>query len=300
MALVSDVLRRSAPDLVIHLAAQSLVLEGHRRPRETFDTNVLGTATLLDAIRKAGRPCAVLAVTSDKCYANRNDGRAFRETDPLGGGDPYSASKAAAEMVVAAYRESFFPPERLSDHGVQMATVRGGNVLGGGDWAADRIVPDIVRALLAGQPVLVRNPQATRPWQHVLDVLHGYLTLAAGMLSTPDARWCSAWNFGPRPTRPVPVREVVEQFLKVWGTGDWRSTRAEHAPHEAAMLQLCIDKALAELPWQPQWDAATAIERTVRWYRAFDQGQDARELCRADLAAFFNVPTPVAGQAVRT
>jgi CDP-glucose 4,6-dehydratase len=201
-------------------------------------------------------------------------------------------------MVAAAYRQSFFPAERLSEHGVQLATVRGGNVLGGGDWAADRIVPDIVRALQSGQPVNVRNPHAIRPWQHVLDVLNGYLTLAASMLMEPHARWCTAWNFGPRPTRPVPVRELVEQFLKVWGSGDWRLATSERSPHEAPMLQLCIDKALAELSWQPRWDAAETIERTARWYRAFERGEVARQLCSADLAAFLESSTPVAAQAV--
>lgn len=296
--LVADVVKQSNPDVVFHLAAQSLVLESYRRPRETFETNVLGTANLLEAIREAGRSCAVLVVTSDKCYANGNEGRLFREADPLGGADPYSASKAAAEMVAAAYRQSFFPPERLSEHGVQLATVRGGNVLGGGDWAADRIVPDIVRALQAGQPVNVRNPHAVRPWQHVLDVLNGYLTLAGSMLGEPHARWCTAWNFGPRPARPIPVREVVEQFLRIWGAGEWRSAQAERSPYEAAMLQLCIDKALAELPWQPRWDGAATIERTARWYHAFHCGEDPRQLCSADLTALLEASAPVAAQAV--
>jgi len=275
------------PDVVMHLAAQPLVRLSHRDPLETFSTNVVGTASVLDAVRGLNGPCNVIVVTSDKCYEPHDDGRPHDETDPMGGRDPYSASKGAAELVAASYRRSYFPPERLAEHGVQLATVRAGNVIGGGDWAEDRIVTDIVRHLVAGKPVPVRNPAAVRPWQHVLEPLSGYLTLAAAMLAEPGPRWCTGWNFGPAAGDDVTVSELAQIFIDAWGAGAWEDIHDPRAPIETHVLRLAIDKARAELPWQPRLTAHEAIHRTAAWFKAFaaDPAQ-ARGLCEADIAAF--------------
>ncbi len=230
------------PDVVFHLAAQSLVRESYQSPRATFEVNVIGTLGLLDAVRAAGKPCVVVSVASDKCYENREQVWGYREIDPLGGHDLYSASKGAAEIAVAAYRRSFFPPERLGRHGVKLATARAGNVIGGGDWAKDRILTDAVRHLESGRPVPVRNPDAVRPWQHVLEPLSGYLTLAARMLESDAPSWCDAWNFGPLPGEELPVRRLVELFLQYWGEGTWTDVSDPNQPHEAGVLRLNIDK----------------------------------------------------------
>jgi len=286
-ARLAAAVRDARPDVVMHLAAQPLVRLSHREPLDTFSTNVVGTASVLDAIRLAGRPCAALVVTSDKCYEPHDDGRPHDEADPMGGRDPYSASKGAAELVAASYRRSYFPPERLAEHGVQLATVRAGNVIGGGDWAEDRIVTDIVRHLVAGKPVPVRNPAAVRPWQHVLEPLSGYLTLAAAMLAAPGPRWCTGWNFGPAAGDDVTVSELAQIFIDAWGAGSWEDMHDPRAPIETHVLRLAIDKARAELPWQPRLTAHEAIHRTAAWFKAFaaDPAQ-ARVLCEADIAAF--------------
>ncbi len=264
---------RARPAASFHRAAQALVRPSYALPVDTFSTNVLGTAHLLEAVRRGGRPAAVIVVTSDKCYENREDARAYREDEPMGGFDPYSASKGAAEIVTSAYRRSFFPPERFAEHRVAVASVRAGNVIGGGDFAADRIVPDIVRALGAGEPVVLRNPGAVRPWQHVLDALSGYLALAARMLTEGAAGWAEAWNFGPELGDVVTVRELTERILRVWGTGRYEVAAAADGPHEARHLVLSIEKAKARLGWKPAWNVERAIEATVRWYRAAADGE---------------------------
>lgn len=275
----------SRPDVVFHLAAQPLVRRSHRDPVETFATNVTGTAAVLDAVRRAGRPCVVIVVTSDKCYEPHPDGSPHREDDRLGGRDPYSASKAGAELVAASFRASYFPPERLGDHGIQVATVRAGNVIGGGDWADDRIVTDVVRHLVAGRPVPVRNPGAVRPWQHVIDPLVGYVTLAESMLARPHARWCRGWNFGPVAGGDVTVSGLVEAFIGAWGGGDWIDVHDPRAPVETATLRLSIERTLCDLPWRPRFDQAEAIRRTAAWYRDFDaDATSAQRLCEADLS----------------
>jgi CDP-glucose 4,6-dehydratase len=279
-------------DVVFHLAAQAIVRESYQNPRETFETNVIGTAGVLDAVRAAGRPCAVVVVTSDKCYENREQVWGYREIDPLGGHDPYSASKGAAEIVAAAYRRSFFPPDRIAQHGVKLATARAGNVIGGGDWARDRIVVDMARSLAAHEPVPVRSPLAVRPWQHVLEPLAGYLTLAARMLAGDDARWCDAWNFGPPAGEDLPVRRLVELFIEAWGEGAWQDMGRPDAPHEAGVLRLNIDKSLHQLGWRPRWPVAEAVRRAAAWYRRFyrDRPSDMREACLADIAAYETSP----------
>jgi CDP-glucose 4,6-dehydratase len=273
------------PDVVFHLAAQPLVLASYEQPRETFEVNVIGVAGVLDAVRARGKPCAVIIVTSDKCYENRESVWGHREIDRLGGHDPYSASKGAAELVVAAYRRSFFPPERLGQHGVKLATVRAGNVIGGGDWARDRIVTDIVRHLVAGRPVPVRRPQAIRPWQHVLEPLAGYMTLAARMLQSDEPWLCDAWNFGPMPVEEVPVGRLVELFLQFWGEGSWKDTGERNQPHETGVLRLSIEKARHQLGWSPRWTVAEAVARTARWYRRFEEAKEPRmrDVCIADI-----------------
>jgi CDP-glucose 4,6-dehydratase len=281
------------PDVVMHLAAQPLVRLSHREPLETFSTNVLGTASVLDAVRALAQPCAVVVVTSDKCYHPRDDGRPHDESDPMGGRDPYSASKGAAELVAAAYRHSFVAPERLAEHGVQLATVRAGNVIGGGDWAEDRIVTDIVRHLVAGRPVPVRNPEAIRPWQHVLEPLTGYLALAEAMLTEPAPRWCTGWNFGPADGGDVTVGELAQIFIDAWGAGAWRDVHDPRAPSETRVLRLAIGKAAGDLPWRPRLDAHEAIRRTADWFRGFvNTPASARSLCEADIDGYLALACP--------
>jgi CDP-glucose 4,6-dehydratase len=274
------------PEVVLHLAAQPLVRESYRTPAETFAVNVQGTVHLLEAVRQLNSPCVVIVITSDKCYLNREQVWGYRECDALGGHDPYSASKAAAEIVTASYRDSFFPSGQLARHGVRVASARAGNVIGGGDWSQDRIVTDIVRCMQNGQQVGVRNPHAVRPWQHVLEPLSGYLTLAARMIAEPDARLCSAWNFGPMSGEELPVGKLVKLFLEAWGSGSWRDLSAPNAPHEAGVLRLAIDKAIWELGWRPRWSVRDAVTRTAKWYRDFAAGGDMAAACLADIRAY--------------
>jgi CDP-glucose 4,6-dehydratase len=286
-ARLAAAVRAADPDVVLHLAAQPLVRLSHREPLDTFSTNVVGTAALLDAVRATGKPCVLISVTSDKCYEPHPDGRPHDEGDRLGGHDPYSASKGAAELVVAAYRQSFFPSARLGEHGVQVATVRAGNVIGGGDWAEDRIITDIVRHLSAGDPVPVRNPVAVRPWQHVLEPLTGYLTLAAAMLAEPAAKWCAGWNFGPAADDDITVQQLTEIFIEAWGTGRWEDIHDPRAPIETHVLRLAIDKSLAGLPWRPRLSSREAILRTAAWFRGYgDNAAATRSLCLADIDAY--------------
>lgn len=285
---VRAAVERADPELVFHLAAQAIVSEGYRRPQETFETNAIGTANVLEAFRGAGRRCAIVVVTSDKCYVEGTDARPRREDDPLGGADPYSASKAAAEIVAAGYRRSFFQPDRLAEHGVAVATARAGNVIGGGDWAPDRIVPDAMRALGAGRPVPVRNPDHVRPWQHVLEPLSGYLLL--GMrLRDAGAGYCEAWNFGPVCGEERTVGELVSDLIRAWGDGRWERAEADVTMTESAALRLDITKATSRLGWRPRWDLATALERTIEWYRARHRGAQSdalRDLCTRQIDDF--------------
>ena len=255
------------PDFVFHLAAQSLVRFSYEHPLETYSTNVMGTAHVLEALRYLGKPCAAVFVTTDKCYENREEDYAYAESDPLGGRDPYSSSKGAAEIVISAYRRSFF-----EKHPVRIASARAGNVIGGGDWASDRLVPDCIRSLQRNEPIPVRNPSATRPWQHVLEPLSGYLWLAA-MLAKPvladaDAHAIStAFNFGPDKEANRNVEELVAAILKHW-PGRSENKSDSRAVHEAKLLMLSADKAKRLLRWKPAWNFETAAARTVEWYRA--------------------------------
>ena len=256
-------MRAAAPGIVFHLAAQALVRLSYADPRATFETNVMGTVNVLDAARACPSVRAVIVVTSDKSYAHRGATRPFREDDPLGGHDPYSASKACAEIVTAAYRESFF------GDGPAVASVRAGNVIGGGDWATDRIVPDCVRALVAGEPIVVRNPDAVRPWQHVLEPLAGYLRLGARLVEE-GLPFAGAWNLGPTDETARPVRWLVERFIDEWGAGSWTALSGDAPqPHEATMLRLDSSRARERLAWASAWDAETAVARAAAWYRDY-------------------------------
>jgi CDP-glucose 4,6-dehydratase len=282
-------MRDARPDVVLHLAAQSVVRRGYEIPRETFDVNVMGTAGVLDAVRQLDRPCVVVAVTSDKCYQNREQVWGYREDDPMGERDPYGGSKGAAELLIRAYRHSFFPPRQLARHGVKLASARAGNVIGGGDWTPDALIVDIFRAVWQGRTVEIRSPDAFRPWQHVLQALSGYLTLAARLLESDDPKFASGWNFGPLPGNEIPVRQVVEIVLDEWGQGSWRdaSAGANGRPHEANILRLAIDKAMWQLGWRPRWDTRETLRRTVQWYRHYyDQDLPMREVGLEQIEAY--------------
>ncbi len=288
------------PDYVFHLAAQPIVRESYREPRSTWETNVMGTVHALEAIRdlmaQEGAAVAAVLVTTDKCYDNREWVHAYREEDPVGGHDPYAASKAAAELAIAAWRASYFGP---ADSPAGIASARAGNVVGGGDWAPDRIVPDAVRALSQGRPVGVRNPAATRPWQHVLEPLGGYLLLAAAMagrapVAGDPAALRSAFNFGPPLESNRSVRELVEQLLAEW-PGRWEDRSEPGAPHEARLLNLATDKAWHLLAWRPRWDFRTTVRRVADWYlEARGLGEDAaafQALTRRQILAYTGAST---------
>ncbi len=260
-------IQSTSPDIVFHLAAQPLVRQSYEEPLLTYETNVIGTVHLLNALRRLEKPCAAVFITTDKCYENRESDHAYLESDPLGGYDPYSSSKACAEIAIHSFRRSFFNDQHTTP--VSIASARAGNVIGGGDWAADRIVPDCMRSLPAGQPISVRNANATRPWQHVLEPLSGYLQL--GRLLAEDAvqgqrKFCDAFNFGPGRKSNQNVRVLVEEILKHWA-GNWNDNSDPNAPHEAGLLHLNIEKARESLGWKPVWDFEKTIEQTVIWYR---------------------------------
>jgi CDP-glucose 4,6-dehydratase len=279
-------MREARPDFVIHMAAQALVRESYEQPQATFASNVMGTANVLESVRGLAGQCTVLMVTSDKCYENVGQIWGYRETDRMGGHDPYSASKGAAELVVRAYRESFFPPAELARHGKKLATVRGGNVIGGGDWARDRLVADLARAFAAGETAVLRNPAATRPWQHVLDALHGYLMLAARM-ARDDAAWlCDGWNFGPDHLSTCDVEHLAAAFRAAWPSGQYRVATAPSELAEAHLLRLDATKAHLKLGWYPRWSTAEAIHHTATWYRRYYAGHDVmREVCLEQIKA---------------
>ena len=284
---VGQAVEQSAPEFVFHLAAQPLVRQSYVEPAKTFETNVLGVVNLLEAVRQCARPCTVVVATTDKCYENRNTDEGYREDDRLGGHDPYSASKACAELVVGSYRKSFFADCRE----VRLASARAGNVIGGGDWSRDRIVPEVIRALCRGEPVRVRNKTSTRPWQHVLEPLSGYLWLAAAMarpeiVREPDARQlCGAFNFGPLKESNRTVADLVEELLK-HVPGSWIDAPQAAAPHEAGKLHLAIDKARELLAWRPAWNFAEAVGATAAWYQAEEHSEDLWRTTREQIGAY--------------
>jgi CDP-glucose 4,6-dehydratase len=274
-----------APEVIFHLAAQPIVRRSYADPISTYATNVMGTVYLLEAIRKTSSVRAVVCVTTDKCYHNQNWIWPYRETDPLGGYDPYASSKACTEIVSAAYRSSFFPIERLHEHQVALATARAGNVIGGGDWTEDRLIPDLVRGFLSRQPVLIRRPNAIRPWQHVLESLHGYLMLA-GELLAQDAKFASAYNFGPSDEDIWPVERIATKLVDMWGNGASWIRDTVPGVHEDHILRLDASKARAEVGWKPKLRIEEALEWTMAWYRAWNQGEDMAEFTQQQIVEY--------------
>ena len=276
-------MRRVKPDFVFHLAAQPLVRLSYEKPAETFDTNVMGTVNVLEAARRIGRQISVVCITTDKVYENNEKGRPFRETDPFGGHDPYSASKGACEIVISSYRRSFFGTPNSP---VWVASARAGNVIGGGDWAKDRIVPDAMRALAKGATIPVRNSASTRPWQHVLEPLGGYLALGAALAKRERFdEVCGGFNFGPDPKANRTVKELVEEMLK-WRKGTWVDKSDPNAVHEAGLLNLDIRKARRVLGWKPRWGFEETVKNTVQWYAAVANGANPVEATNAQIMGY--------------
>lgn len=292
--------REHRPEILIHMAAQSLVRHSYKDPVETYSTNVMGTVNVLEAVRGSGTVRAAVVVTSDKCYENREWVWGYRENEPMGGHDPYSSSKGSAELVTAAYLRSFFPPEKHPVHGVALASVRAGNVIGGGDWAEDRLVPDIIRAFMEDRAVPIRNPGAVRPWQYVLEPLGGYLLLVE-RLWEDGPRFAGPWNFGPNDDDARPVSFVVETMREIWGSGSWRVDGEPH-PHEAHYLKLDCSKAKSLLGWTPRLTLPLALRLTAEWYRAYRDNEDMRQHTFSDITryeAYGKTPGPVQERAAR-
>jgi CDP-glucose 4,6-dehydratase len=272
------------PDIVMHMAAQPIVRESYRTPLATLDTNVMGTAHVLEAVRAAGRRCAIVVVTSDKCYENNEWIWGYRENDAMGGHDPYSMSKGAAELVVSSWRRSYFGQP---DGPIQLASARAGNVIGGGDWAADRILTDCVRSLIEEQPIKLRNPLATRPWQHVLEPLSGYLWLGARLMATNGNKVAEGWNFGPLADSVRPVSNLTDLIIQAWGSGSWAALGDPAGVKEAFSLSLNCDKAAHLLHWFPTWSLEQCIERTIEWYKAWHlRSADLLDLTRRQIATY--------------
>lgn len=282
-AALLETMRAFAPEVVFHLAAQSLVRPSYENPVETYATNVMGTVHVLEAVRSAPSARAVVIVTSDKCYENLELARGYAETDRMGGRDPYSNSKGCAELVTAAYRSSFFDPARQGAHRAGVASARAGNVIGGGDWSRDRLVPDVYRAVAANAPVRIRNPKAVRPWQHVLEPVAGYLLLAERLWEGPQA--AQGWNFGPPDEDARPVAEVMDRLRQLWEGMRWELDRGAH-PHEAMLLRLDCAKARRELGWKPRLRLDDALAWTVEWYKAFLNGGDMRRVSAEQIARY--------------
>jgi len=288
MERLRQVVARSRPEIVFHMAAQPLVRESYRDPVTTYATNVMGTVHLLESVRHVGSTRAVVCITSDKCYENREWVWGYRENEAMGGYDPYSSSKGCAEVVAAAYRNSFFNPNRYADHGTAIATVRAGNVIGGGDWAKDRLVPDILQSLVKGKTIILRNPQAIRPWQHVLEPLSGYLTLAERLYEDGPS-YSEGWNFGPFDSGIRPVSWVVNQLVSLWGSDiSWKQDEA-FQPHEDRYLMLDCAKARHRLKWEPVLEITTALRWTVEWMKALDAGADMRGVSESQIGRFMKL-----------
>ena len=288
--LMADIFRQYQPEVVFHLAAQPLVRLSYEIPAETYETNVMGTISVMEAIRHCPSVRAAVMITTDKCYENREQVWGYRENEPMGGYDPYSSSKGAAELAISSWRRSFFNPHDYgTKHHVSLSSVRAGNVMGGGDWAQDRIVPDCIRALEEGRPVEIRNPHAVRPWQHVLEPLSGYMLLAAKMLEEP-LRYCEGWNFGPRAESVCTVWEVATRLLREYGDGRLVDASDPDAVHEANLLMLDISKARALLGWQPRTTIDDCCLLTAQWYRQY-RTTDVYRLCCNQIDAFCSLGT---------
>lgn len=288
---LKQVIKTYRPEIIFHMAAQSLVRRSYQDPIETYSTNVMGTVHLLEAVRQVGSVKVVVNITSDKCYENKEWVWGYRETDPLGGYDPYSSSKGCAELVTNAYVKSYFNPNKYEKHGVAIASVRAGNVIGGGDWAENRLIPDCIKALWENKPLVVRNPYAIRPWQHVLEPLSGYLLLAQRLYQDGSA-FVGGWNFGPNDEDARPVIWVVKKIAELWENNVcWVTNQVEHSlpgeySHEARYLKLDCSKAKSILGWFPQWDLKLALEKTIDWYKAYFNQEDILKVSMEQIQSF--------------
>ncbi|MHC4475842.1 MAG: CDP-glucose 4,6-dehydratase [Planctomycetota bacterium] len=285
---LQEVIAEHSPQIVIHMAAQPLVRYSYKNPIETYSTNIMGTVNILEAVRNSHSVRVVVSITSDKCYDNKEWLWGYREQDPMGGRDPYSSSKGCAELVISAYRNSYFSTKNRQNHSVAVASTRAGNVIGGGDWAKDRLIPDIMIALMENRPVIIRNPNSIRPWQHVLEPLNGYLCLAE-QLWMYGSKFAQAWNFGPANEDAKTVSWIVEYLTSSWGqTARWQLDSAQH-PHEDNYLKLDCSKARSLLGWTPKLRLATALEWIVEWYRAYQKNQDMRSLTQEQIRRFEDI-----------
>ncbi|HOY32847.1 MAG TPA: CDP-glucose 4,6-dehydratase [Bacteroidales bacterium] len=280
-------IKKVKPEIIIHMAAQALVLRSYHDPVQTYSTNVMGTVNVLEAVRHVPGIKAVINVTTDKCYENHEWLWGYREYEPMGGYDPYSNSKACSELVTSAFRSSFFNAEEYSKHGVAVASARAGNVIGGGDWAEDRLIPDFVKAVSKGKKLTVRNPAAIRPWQHVLEPLSGYLKLAE-KLYADGVKYAEAWNFGPEDKDARSVEWIITALCSYWGKDASFRMDKNTGPHEATYLKLDCSKAKNELGWQPQWDIETALRNIVDWNKAYLSGQNIQKVTEAQISEYYN------------
>ncbi len=283
---LEGVLHQIQPDIIIHMAAQALVIESYKNPRETFEINIMGTVNLLDAARTTKSVKAIINVTTDKCYENKEWYWSYRENEPMGGYDPYSNSKGCSELVTSSYRNSYFNLNKYADHGVAVASARAGNVIGGGDWSDDRLIPDFIRAITNGQNVKIRSPYATRPWQHVLEPLSGYLTLAVKLFSQ-GPKYAEAWNFGPNEDDAQNVEWITKTICKLWGDGASYSIDTNSHPHEANYLKLDCSKAKAELGWVPKWNIERALSSIVNWNKAYLDNEDISDVMAQQIRRYF-------------
>lgn len=284
---LSKAMLATNPEIVIHMAAQALVRKSYSDPVETYSTNVMGTVNLFEAVRKCGSVKAIVNVTTDKCYENKEWPWGYRENEPLGGYDPYSNSKACSELVTSSYRNSFFNPNDYQTHGVALGSARAGNVIGGGDWAADRLIPDCIRSLLKGQEILIRSPQAIRPWQHVFEPLSGYLTLAQKLFEN-GPRFAEGWNFGPDDNDCRPVEWIVKRMCLKWGLGSGYKIEGGEHPHEANYLKLDCSKAKARLGWYARWNLEKAIDKVIEWTLAYKKSNDLNKVCLEQIDEYSN------------
>lgn len=281
------VVRNIKPQIVIHMAAQPLVRESYKRPVETYEINVMGTVNLLEACRNTSSVKAIVNVTTDKCYENQEWHWGYRENEPMGGYDPYSNSKGCSELVTSCYRNSYFHRTNYSEHGVAIASARAGNVIGGGDWAIDRLIPDLIKSLEENKDVIIRNPSAIRPWQHVLEPLNGYLQLAS-KLYIEGSNFSESWNFGPNEEDIKDVEWITKTFCEQWGNnGNYKIDKNQH-PHEASLLKLDCSKAKSLLGWYPKWNILTTIKSIVDWYKSFESGENAKVLTERQIELFYN------------
>ena len=282
---IKQLFQQHKPEIVFHLAAQPLVRYSYQNPVETYETNVMGTLHVLEGIRSVDSVRSAVMITTDKCYQNKEWVWGYRETDTLGGHDPYSSSKGAAELLISSYRNSYFPQDKYSEHKTAIASARAGNVIGGGDWAEDRLIPDIIKAFKNNEKVIIRNPKSTRPWQHVLEPLSGYLKLAEQLEKNGD-QYAEAWNFGPAEIDARPVQWIVEKMAKLWGeNANWINDKSEH-PHEANYLKLDCSKAHMKLNWYPRWDLSETLLRIVEWHKLKDAHNNYRKLCLTQINVY--------------